>query len=42
MNYLLDTHTFIWWVNESSKLSDKVYKIIQNNENQILISVASL
>ena len=30
MKYLLDTHTFIWSVMDSSKLSESVKEIIQN------------
>ena len=38
MKYLLDTHTFIWTIMESSKLSEKVRDIIENPENEIFVS----
>ncbi len=41
MNYLLDTHTFLWWLNNSEQLSQDVRKIIENGDNRIFISHAS-
>ena len=38
MKYLLDTHTFIWSVMDSSKLSESVKEIIQNPDNEIFVS----
>lgn len=38
MTYLLDTHTFIWTILNTSMLSDKVMQIIENPNNQIYIS----
>jgi len=40
MRYLLDTHTFIWWVEDSDRLSKSVRTIIEENE-QVYISAAS-
>ena len=31
MKYLLDTHTFIWSILDSSKLSDRVKEIIEDS-----------
>ncbi len=42
MNYLLDTHAFIWWLNDSPELSATARKIISKSENRIFISHASL
>ncbi|MEE9328394.1 MAG: type II toxin-antitoxin system VapC family toxin [Cocleimonas sp.] len=41
MNYLLDTHTFIWWLENSKKLSKPVRNIIGNSDNRIFVSHAS-
>ena len=38
MKYLLDTHTFIWSIMDSSKLSEKVRTIIENSNNEIFVS----
>ena len=38
MKYLLDTHTFIWSVMDSKKLSEKVRTIIEDSDNEIFIS----
>jgi len=43
MSFLLDTHTFIWFINgDSSFLPTKVVNEIKNLDNQCFISVASL
>lgn len=42
MNLLLDTHTFIWWDSDPSKLSDKSRILISNRFNRIYLSIASL
>ncbi|WP_193198022.1 type II toxin-antitoxin system VapC family toxin [Nostoc sp. MG11] len=42
MNLLLDTHTFIWYVTGNSRLSNQVIELINNENNQILLSIASL
>ncbi|WP_428355340.1 type II toxin-antitoxin system VapC family toxin [Methyloprofundus sp.] len=41
MNYLLDTHTFIWWLNNSPELSATAKKIISRPDNSIFVSHAS-
>ncbi len=38
MKYLLDTHTFIWSVMDSKKLSENVRTIIEDSDNEIFIS----
>jgi PIN domain nuclease of toxin-antitoxin system len=38
MKYLLDTHTLIWTILESSKLSCKAADAISNKTNQIYVS----
>jgi PIN domain nuclease of toxin-antitoxin system len=42
MNVLLDTHTFIWTLLDSKKLSSKVLKILKDDENQANLSTISL
>jgi PIN domain nuclease of toxin-antitoxin system len=39
--YLLDTHTLLWWLFDSPKLSKTARDIIRNPENRILVSSAS-
>ena len=41
MRYLLDTHTFLWFLFEPDKLSKKVSKLILDNENIIFVSLIS-
>lgn len=41
MKYLIDTCTFVWLSIEPKRLSKKALKIIENNENEILVSVVS-
>ena len=42
MKLLLDTHTFIWWDCDPLRLSPQVLNMCQDQENVLLISVASL
>jgi len=42
MNFLLDTHAFIWFMEDNTFLSRKAKEAIENPENYISISVASL
>jgi PIN domain nuclease of toxin-antitoxin system len=41
MNLLLDTHTFIWFINGDKSLSDSVTSKIKNFGNQCFFSMAS-
>jgi PIN domain nuclease of toxin-antitoxin system len=41
MTYLLDTHTLIWALTASHKLSDKVQRILQDESNDIVVSTLS-
>ena len=38
MNVLLDTHTFLWTLFDTNKLSNKVLLTIENEENKVFIS----
>ena len=42
MRLLLDTHTFLWFVNDNPKLSDRLKDIIEDTNNVSYLSVASL
>ena len=41
MRYLLDTHTFLWWIDDDPRLSDRVRSIIRGADNEIVFSAAS-
>lgn len=42
MNFLLDTHIFLWYITGNEKLRNDYKKIIEDLENTIFISTASL
>lgn len=42
MKLILDTHTFLYFIAGSSKLSDDARSLIENPDNENLISTASL
>jgi len=42
MQYLLDTHTLLWFLEDDSQLSGKVSNEITNIDNKCYISIASL
>jgi PIN domain nuclease of toxin-antitoxin system len=42
MKLLLDTHAFIWWDSEPTRLSVQALALCQNPENSLILSVASL
>ncbi len=41
MNYLLDTHAFLWTASESKLLPDKIAQIIINPENGVFVSAVT-
>ncbi len=41
MNYLLDTHTFLWFINGDSELSQSSKVIIEDPDNLKYISIAT-
>jgi len=41
MEYLIDTHAFLWFVNGSIEISQKARDIIQNPKNVMYLSLAS-
>lgn len=42
MNILLDTHTLLWYLEDSKNLSSKAAEIIENPSNTLCFSIASL
>lgn len=42
MNYVLDTHTFLWIVAEDSRLSRKAKRLFLDKSNTIFLSAASV
>ena len=42
MKYLLDTHTFLWYLLKPEKLSQKVLDIINNEDTDIYVSTTSV
>ena len=42
MNLLLDTHIFIWWEIEIYKLSAKRLQMLEDDDNMLFLSLASL
>jgi PIN domain nuclease of toxin-antitoxin system len=42
MNLLLDTHSFIWWADEPEKLSEQALQALEDENNQLLLSIVSI
>lgn len=42
MKFLLDTHTLLWFIEGDTQMSLKAREIIENPENEILVSATSL
>jgi len=42
MRILIDTHTFLWFVTEDSKLSDRAFQTIEDEANDVILSITSL
>jgi PIN domain nuclease of toxin-antitoxin system len=42
MKLLLDTHTFIWFVEDDKHLAIKTKRLIEDPDNEIFLSIASL
>ena len=41
MKVLLDTHTFLWWITNSPRLSARAREVIRDSNNELLFSAAS-
>lgn len=42
MNFLLDTHTFLWYLQDSKELSSKAAEVLEEASNALSLSIASL
>jgi len=42
MNILLDTHTFLWFIDDNPRLSESARVVIESEDSQPFISAASL
>jgi PIN domain nuclease of toxin-antitoxin system len=42
MKLLLDTHIFIWWADQPEKLSPTALSALEDEANELLLSVASV
>jgi PIN domain nuclease of toxin-antitoxin system len=42
MQFLIDTHTFLWFVTDDSKLSKYALELIEDETNEAILSVATL
>ncbi len=41
MRVLLDTHAFLWWIEDSPHLSANAHGVIADEDNEIVVSAAS-
>ena len=41
MRYILDTHTFLWWIADRDLLSEHARRVIQDGDNTLYLSAAS-
>jgi PIN domain nuclease of toxin-antitoxin system len=41
MKVLLDTHTFLWWITDSPRLSARAREVIRDSDNELFFSAAS-
>jgi PIN domain nuclease of toxin-antitoxin system len=41
MNYILDTHAFLWFISEDEQLSESASAIVRSRDNEIYFSAAS-
>jgi PIN domain nuclease of toxin-antitoxin system len=42
MNVLLDTHAFLWWISDDSRLSSSARAILAESGNRTMLSAASV
>ena len=42
MRFLIDTHTFLWFVTDDPKLSDYALGLIEDETNEVYLSMATL
>ncbi|MCY3867984.1 MAG: type II toxin-antitoxin system VapC family toxin [Gemmatimonadetes bacterium] len=42
MRLLLDTHSFLWYIEDDDRLSQRAEQMISNIDNEVLLSIGSL
>ncbi len=42
MNFLIDTHVFLWYIQASNQLSQNAASTLENTDNKLYFSIASL
>lgn len=42
MNYLIDTHTLIWYAEGDKRLPDRIRNLIDDHNNNVFVSYASI
>lgn len=42
MRFLLDTHIALWWITDNPRLSARAQRLIEDDDNDIYLSVASI
>lgn len=42
MNYLLDTHVLLWWMDDAPRLQSRVRDLISNPDHDVVVSAASI
>ena len=42
MKYIIDTHALVWIIDNNSQLSQRVKEIYLDEDNEILLSIASI
>ena len=42
MKLFLDTHVFLWWIASAARLSHRARRLIENGENELYLSTASV
>ena len=42
MKVLLDTHIFLWWITDDSRISQRVSAIMADGNNELYLSAASI
>ena len=42
MKFLLDTHGLIWFLNGNPRLSSRARQLVEDENNEVLVSIASL
>lgn len=42
MRFLIDTHTFLWFVTDNAKLSNYALELLEDETNEAILSMASL